>query len=191
MDAASARTNVSTSGTRVSLTFSNSALIARIALSSVCGDFATGRGAVDADAEGVSGPRVCPPINAIVAFSLSLYVDTVSRHKRERVRKQRKKREQGRTRSSVLFHHSTLVHQLERAHREVGVRREVGAEFSQWRVERWDWEMEDVATPFDVNHVVKGMAWTGVGMGTGCVFDKDGTNEGKGRTEKQHKAERD
>ena len=151
-------------------------------------DFATGRGA---DAEGASGARVCPPINAIVAFSLSLYVDTVPRHKRERVRKERKKREKGRTRSSVLFHHSTLVHQLERAHWEVGVRRQVGAELAQWRVERWKWEMEDVATPFDVNHVVKGTAWTGAGMGTGCVFDKYGANECEGRTEKQHKAERD
>ena len=74
----------------------------------------------------------------------------------------------------------------------MGVRRQVGAEFAQWRVERWDWEMEDVATPFDVNHVVKGTAWTGAGsMRTGSVVDKDGTNECESRTEKQHKAERD
>lgn len=51
--------------------------------------------------------------------------------------------------------------------------------------------MEDVATPFNVNHVVEGTAWTGACGGTRVVLDKDGANECESRTEKQHKAERD
>ena len=162
--------------------------MATIALSSVCGAGALCEGV---GTEVVSGARVCPPINAIVAFSFSLYVDTVANanHDRVSVCERKRKRLRGRTWSIVVFHHRPLVYQLERAYREVGIRRQVGTKFSQRRVERWDWEMEEVAIPFDVNHVVKGMA--GTGGGTRGVLDKDGTNECEYRTENQHKAERD
>jgi len=72
---------------------------------------------------------------------------------------------------------------------------QIRPQLAQGRVERWDREMEDVAAPFDVDHL--GEVESGLGLGLVMILEriKDilaaGMDEREGRTEDQHEAESD